>query len=197
MCYNENCKMSQKHLNIFIIVLLLVAISLGVVIFKKENPDFSLNFWSGESDNVSESELNNSNSGSAINPDDIEIESMEDAIEEVLQSPGQDATQEERQRHYALAVKIAKDTTTVDITGCEADPTVTRISMGDTLNIVNDDNSPHSFVFGGGNTVSVPAGGSKSVNVGEPVFQHDAGLYGFGCDASSRGIGYILVTPSS
>lgn len=191
-------KINQKYINIIIVVLVVAAVGLGYIIYKEDTSSSApANQQQQNQVQQNQPQAGDSQQAPTITPEDIEIEDMEQARQEVLSTPGPNAPDEERQRHFALATRLAENSETLDITGCSAEPVVLQRTFGSTINIENSDSSSHTILFGPDMTIDVPANGTADLAVDESNFQNGPGLYGYGCDNSSQAVGLMLISPDN
>jgi len=109
-----------------------------------------------------------------------------------LAHPTQDASVEEKQSHFELVQKIAKEALILDITGCKAaNPVVLKVKLDTPITVKNQDSIEHAIVFNTDNIFSIPA--NTTVDI-KPDFQFGLGTYGYGCDQTPHAIGIFLVT---
>ncbi len=96
------------------------------------------------------------------------------------------------QKQFAdLITKLAKDSTTLNISGCRPQPLVMRIKKGATFKLNNTDSQAHVLTVDKDHTYTVSP--SASVDV-VADFGRGPGIYGFGCDKSGGPVGMLLVT---
>ncbi|MBI2013342.1 MAG: hypothetical protein HYS87_00700 [Candidatus Colwellbacteria bacterium] len=112
-------------------------------------------------------------------------------VTDVLNTPGQDATDEERRQHFELAAMLAEEADLLDITGCKADPVVLKLTDQETFGVKNDDIVPHVLRISDEIEFTVEANSTTGLKAD---FGHGVGLYGYGCDGSTGAIGLFLVT---
>ncbi|MCE2397406.1 hypothetical protein J4G02_23165, partial [Candidatus Poribacteria bacterium] len=88
---------------------------------------------------------------------------MPDPTEEVTPAidlfsdwPGEDTTDEERNRWWEAVDAAAVNVDLLNITGCTPDPLVIEVEGGESIQIYNDDATDHTLTRGG-NSITVPA----------------------------------------
>lgn len=115
---------------------------------------------------------------------------------ELLNPPPQNAPETEKQRHYALAVNSARDTKELIIENCFGNPAVARIKMGESLALVNKDETDHVLVLDSEHVFPASAKKIDKIEINEKNFRFGPGLYGYGCDQNQGTRGFILVAPN-
>ena len=109
-----------------------------------------------------------------------------------LAHPAKDAPAEEKQSHFELVQKIAKEAQHLDITKCKvANPVVLKVKLGEPITVKNQDSVDHAIVFDADNIFSIPANTTMDI---KPDFQFGSGTYGYGCDQTPHTVGIFLVT---
>lgn len=111
---------------------------------------------------------------------------------EVLKFPSQDAPAEEKQRHYELVVKLAKEADFLDISKCIASPLVFKTKNGKNFLVKNNDFSDHEIQINEEHRYTISANSSRTILAD---FGYGQGLYGYGCDNSGAPVGLFLVEP--
>ena len=160
-----------------IVLLALVAIVLGYLIYQQQ--------FSEES--TSQESL--TRSGIEQTPQ----KKSTDEIVEVLNIPPPDASQEEKQKHFELALREAKEASYLDITQCTlAAPVVFKVREGESFEVRNNDTEPHTIIINPENTFTIPAKESRDI---APDFVQGPGLYGYACDNVPRAVGMLFVEP--
>lgn len=112
----------------------------------------------------------------------------------VLNTPGEQAMPEERKAHFDLALRLARESSYLDIGQCRGSPVVLRISLGGVFAVRNSDSVDHEIVFNAEKRFSIPAGGTLNVTAD---FGKGAGLYGYGCDTAPKAAGMVLVSSNN
>ena len=170
--------MSSKILTILIVVLALAAVGLGYAIVKQQRGDKS-NFLF---------ERRFSQDRSVESSLDMSVEEREKLV---LEAPGQDASQEEKERHFQIAQSIAEVAQYLDITNCKkGNPVVFQVKEGQEFTVKNDDSVSHTVSLGEKQNFPVPEKSTKTIL---PEFDKGPGVYGYGCDGSAKEVGMILV----
>ncbi len=113
------------------------------------------------------------------------------SAENIFMTPGPDASEEEKRRHFEAVVKLAQDISVLEIGSCRPSPIAVRIKRGSSLTVKNPDGGPHVIGLDLTTTYEIKAAGDTVVT---PEFAHGPGLYGFGCDNSTGTVGFFLVT---
>ena len=105
--------------------------------------------------------------------------------------PSNDASVEEKQKHFELVQKVAKEAAFLDITKCEvADPVVLKVKLGEPIAVKNQDDVEHALVLNEKNAFPIPANSTKEI---EPDFAFGPGTYGYGCDGTPHAVGIFVV----
>ena len=119
--------------------------------------------------------------------------------EEILAFPGENATDEERQKHGDLVVAAAVNVNILDISGCTPNPLVIEVGLGESIEIKNDDPIAHTL-YHGGISITIPARGTRGIVLSDFFGKKGDGIAGYGCDDRSAGIFYtnsrLVVKPS-
>ena len=110
---------------------------------------------------------------------------------ELLQVPGENATDEERQKHLEGVLEIAKSSDTLNVSSCNPDIFALRVKQGETFTIKNDTTQEHTIVLNEDYMYKIPAQGSTEVEVD---FGRGPGIYGYGCDRSGSAVGFLVVS---
>jgi len=119
--------------------------------------------------------------------------SLEERERIALSPLAQDASIEEKERHFAIAQSIAQVAPYLDITECETpNPLVLKVKSGEALLVINEGSVAHTISIGGEQVFSIVANSRKSI---QPNFREGPWLYGYGCDNSSYEVGLFFVTP--
>jgi len=109
-----------------------------------------------------------------------------------LNSPGQDASIEEKDYHFKIAQSIAEEAPYLNITNCQApEPLVLNVKFGEALLVKNGDSVDHTISTDGDQAFLIAANSSKSI---QPNFGKGPGVYGYGCDGSLKEVGLFLAT---
>ena len=123
-----------------------------------------------------------------------EVLSISSEEERVLQTPGPDATEEERRTHFELALRLATRTDFLDISACKVvEPVVFKVVERETFTVRNDDDIEHVMIIDEEHIYPVPAKGTLELVAD---FGNNTGLYGYGCDDVPQAVGLILVEPA-
>lgn len=110
---------------------------------------------------------------------------------ELLQVPGENATDEERQQHLEGVLEVARSSDTLNVSSCNPDIFALRVKQGETFTIKNDDTQEHTVVLNEDHIYKIPSQGSTEVEVD---FGRGPGIYGYGCDTSGRAVGFLVVS---
>ena len=108
-----------------------------------------------------------------------------------LNPPGEDASEDERQRHTDLVFKLATDTDVLRISNCEPSPVVMRVVNKREFIVRNSDLTDRTIFIDEERQYVIPAQGETVLPAD---FGKESGIYGYGCDLSNKGVGVFLVT---
>ena len=112
--------------------------------------------------------------------------------EEILNFPGEDATDEERQAHWDLVVAAAVNVNFLDISGCTPTPLVIEVGYGEAIEIRNSDTVFPRTLWHGGARFTIPAGSTSGMVVTEFVGTGEGdGIAGYGCHGYQGGIFFV------
>ena len=111
-----------------------------------------------------------------------------DVVKLLAENPGSGATKEQLTTFSAKVSGYSKDATSIDVSGCVPNPTVSRIKLNTPIIFKNTDAASHKLV-NGNLTINVPANSSTAII---PEFA-SLGIYGYSCDTKITGI--FLVVP--
>ena len=159
-----------------IIILLIVALFLGQAIYKQRSMPSPPKPASQHVSSYSPK----------LMPSDLTREEKD-----VLTPPSASASQEEKDKHDALAAKLSKESETLDIANCRPNPLVLRIKINQNLKIKNNENIDHKLIFDDTHQYKILKNSTTTV---ETDFGHGAGLYGYVCEGVGL-TGFILVIP--
>ena len=115
-------------------------------------------------------------------------------LEEILNFPGEDATEEEIKEWHEMVVAASVNVNVLDITGCTPNPLVIEVGYGEAIEVKNRGTTDHILHYGEA-TMNIPAGGSRGIVASE--FGVKGGskggdrLAGYGCDGPTAGIFYV------
>ena len=112
------------------------------------------------------------------------------ALEIQAISPPLEGSYEEREEHLELAIKLARETASLDIKDCFGDPVVFKAKLGQEFTIKNLDSEDHIIAFNREHIFHIPALSEASI-IAE--FGFGSGVYGFSCDESLNATGMVLV----
>ncbi len=177
---NNHIENSKK---VIIIILAVLAIVLGVLIYKQKMPKV------GETAN-----LNSTNQGvrvslsSFTNTDGTPAKGAE---REYLFSIFNNLTVEEKVKYFEYASSISQESEVLDVTDCSNPvPLVLRVVDGGTIKLRNNSNTSLNLVISKDNTYMVGANSIKTITVN---FGNGLGFYGYGCNNSPKPEGIINV----
>ena len=127
---------------------------------------------------------------------------MPDPTEEVtppidlfLDWPGEDTTEEERNRWLEAVRAAAVNVDLLNITGCTPDPVVIQVEFGESIQIYNDDATDHTLTLDPENSFTVPAFETINIVLSSDNGFHGTGAYGYVCDGVWPSVGIFLVHP--
>ncbi|MCE2402059.1 hypothetical protein J4G08_14390 [Candidatus Poribacteria bacterium] len=125
-------------------------------------------------------------------------------IDLLLDWPGEDATDEERNRWWEAVRAAAVNVNLLNITGCTPDPLVIEVEIGESIQIYNDDATDHTLHWGRDyitipahdtiDYITIPAHDTIDIVLSD-VFS-STGALGYGCDGVLAGIFHIVEPPS-
>ncbi len=107
-----------------------------------------------------------------------------------LKTPGANASQEERKKHFDAAFRAAKNAEVLQLGQCQGTPVVLRVKKDKPITVNNQDYKQHQIIIDKDHIYSVPANGKTDLAIG---FDKGPGLYGYGCDKSQEASGLFLV----
>lgn len=165
--------LDKKNQFPLIIILIVVAVVLGLAIYKQHKPQPSV---------LPPTE---STVPKLMSPDLTQDEKA------VLNPPSPDAPAAEKDIHDALAAKLSKESDSLDITNCRSDPLVVRIKINENLKVKNNDNIDRKLIIDDTHIYEIAKNSTTSIKVD---FGHGVGLYGYICEGIGL-TGFILVTP--
>lgn len=160
--------------NYLIITLVILALLLGYKISKNSSSETVTDF-----DNTATS-INNIATG------DLSLAYL------AQQFPNPDSTQQEIDAFDVLIGDNATDTTSFEITNCEADPIIIRFTKGSEITIVNLDDVDRVISFEDFR-LEIPSGESLTSVIGENLGYGGVGNFGFLCDGNLGGV--FQITP--
>lgn len=166
--------------NSILVILVVTAIFLGFVIYKK-------NHVSVLAPAIDQEQTVNT-------PPRLNSEAFSAEEQRLLIPPAPDAPQTEIDAHSQLAAKLAVIGSQVEVKNCKADPMVLQTKFGSKVTFKNTGNYDISISFDKDNIIDVGAGKSVSTN---KAFVHGEGLYGYLCLGNNFTglIGFVLLTP--
>ena len=126
---------------------------------------------------------------------------MPDPTEEVTPSidllifPGEDWTNEERNRWWEALKAAAVNVNLLDITGCTPDPLVIEVEIGESIQIYNGDATDHTLHWGGHN-ITIPAHDTIDIVLSDVFSSTGEGAGGYVCDGVWPAVGiFYMVEP--
>lgn len=180
----KNLHLEKKSFYIALIFLqLITATILGFLILQKV---FGLN-------NPSKNMVNTDPVGSDSETANLPSTGFEARWNEnnLLEMPKVDAAEEDRQEHYRLAEKMAKEVSVVEIQDCKGNPVVAKVKKGSNLVFKNNDSIEH-LIRGpeGSGTFKIPAKGEHAIVAD---FVRGPGVHSYGCDSEFGASGIIFL----
>lgn len=165
--------------NSILVVLVVTAIFLGFVIYKK-------NHVSPPAPTIDQEQTVNM-------PPRLNSEAFSVDEQRLLMPPAPGASQTEIDVHSQLAAKLAVIGSKVEVKDCKADPLVLQTKFGSKVTFKNTGDYNISISFDKDNIIDVGVGKSVSTN---KAFVHGEGLYGYLCQANNFTglIGFVLLT---
>lgn len=171
-----------------IILLIGVAATLGFLIYKQKNPSFVREEL--KIDNEAPVANNNSDSSQIMRPTPGNLTKEEKMA---LNPPGQDATVEERNKHFNTIVSLAQKTELLDINSCKKpNPLVIEVKLNEKIKIKNSDSKDHTIRVDNEHQYLIKAKETKDIIAS---FGKGQGAYGYLCDEMGGVVGFFLVKP--
>ena len=135
--------------------------------------------------------------GKTVMPDPTE--EVTPAIDLLSDWPGEDTTDEERNRWWEAVDAAAVNVNLLNITGCTPDPLVIEVEGGESIQIYNDDATDHTLTRGG-NTITVPAFETINIVISDFLETGEEGIvnpgaYNYVCDGVWPAVGIFYVNP--
>lgn len=116
-------------------------------------------------------------------------------VDEALQPPNPDASEEQRRVHFELVQRLAEVSSTLTLSSeCAFSPKVLEFPESGVITVVNENTTEYPMVFTEEFRLTIPANGSVTVQASE--FPHGAGVYGYGCGKEPGPSGLIHVPPT-
>lgn len=111
----------------------------------------------------------------------------------ILNSPSQNASQDDKNNYFQLIAKFAQPTGKVAFTNCQPDPLILWVRLGDSYVITNQDNTAHTIQLDINHKYQLGANASQTVTANFD----SSGEYGIFCDPvdGSKIVGVLHVTP--
>ncbi len=130
--------------------------------------------------------------GKTVMPDPTE--EVTPAIDLLLDWPGEDTTDEERNQWSEAVDAAAVNVNLLNISGCTPDPLVIEVEHGESIQIYNDDATDHTLTLDPENSITVPAFETINIVLSSDNGFHGTGAYGYVCDGvwPSVGIFYVV-----
>ena len=133
--------------------------------------------------------------GKTVMPDPTE--EVTPAIDLLSDWPGEDTTDEERNRWWEAVDAAAVNVNLLNISGCTPDPLVIEVENGESIQIYNDDATDHTLTRG--NSITVPAFETINIVISDFLETGEEGMvtpgaYNYVCDGvwPSVGIFYVV-----
>ena len=181
--------MSERISNLLIVILLIIALVLGYFIYKK---NFSSSYSSKTTTSKVPSSSKNNKSLNLAPRRPMPIGLTEDE-KTLLNPPGSNGTQEERDKHFALVVKLAKEAKVLDLNKCEKpNPLALKLNKGQKFNVYNGNLQNHTIWFDADRKYKIPANSTTTLTAD---FGDGPGYYGYLCDNVSGVVGFFLINP--
>ncbi len=180
---------SEKKLVWIIIILALVAVGLGFAIYKQGFLDRFLpqnSATSKSSSNTAAKQASNSKPKRPL-PEGLSEEELA-----LMTPPGQTASEAQRNAHYQIGKKLAKEASALQLNKCNGpSPLDMKLVNGQEFDVVNSDTSDHTIIIGE-KKFTVKANSTETFKAD---FGRGNGLYGYICDDLSGVAGFFFVTP--
>lgn len=168
----------ERLIYLGILILALTAIVLGALIYNQSRMKFSLPSLTQTDTQSSTSSTNNINKESS-------------SVEEVIRNfPPENATDEEKAKHFAAVNTLAQEGDRLEINDCQVSPPILKVKNKQNFQIVNTGDTDQAIYVT--KEYNIPAGQTITVTAD---FGHGVGTYGYGCQSIPNSlIGIILVT---
>lgn len=118
---------------------------------------------------------------------------LTDEEKALLNPPAPNAPKEEKDQHYELLFKLAKESEVLDLKGCiKPDPLALKLKEGSEFKAKSSDGLEHTIVINQDYKFEVEAGQTATFKANFPFGQ---GAYGYLCDSQPGVVGFFFVTP--
>ena len=108
----------------------------------------------------------------------------------ILSPPSSNASDSAKDEHTRLVLSVAKETGRIALEDCTVSPLVLRIKRGESFVVTNFDRVSHALFISSANQYSLDPDQTKEI----VADFGGGGIYGYGCDSSTKAIGMILLT---
>lgn len=172
-------------------LLIIIALILGYAIFKQSN-DKQATLIPSPSSYLAAKSNPSSASSSAKQRRELPA-NLSDDEKALLNPPAPDAPKEEKDKHFALVVKLAQEAPALELNQCsKPQPIDLKLKQNQPFQVNNSDTADHTIVIDQNHHYLIPAKGSIKIT---PDFGHGLGAYGYLCDDLAGVVGFFLVTP--
>lgn len=115
--------------------------------------------------------------------------------QEVLNFPSSNASAEEKKKHSDLVNKLGNQSgaTTLNISGCNPTPIVSRVKQGSSFKIENPDQLDHTIYANPAKKIVIKGNSESTLSTSD--FGSSLGDYGYNCDTSTTPVGIIQIVP--
>lgn len=184
--------------NLFIIILIAVAVVLGILVVLKYMPSIKLPQF-GSSSSKSESQTPSKVVTPNTNIPEF-VKKLSPNEQKILNTPPPDATTAVRKAHFELAKKIAVAADYLDVADCKpVKPIVMKVEIENDKTTVKDillknsSNEDHTININKDKAFTIKAHGEQTIHYD---IANGPGVYGYGCDHTPYAIGFFLIQRS-
>lgn len=182
-------KIRPQH--IIILILLIVAVGLGVAIYKpasQKTPE-------GKPTSTTPPQTSSTKVGSPsarLRPLTPDLTAEEKSL---FNLPSPDAPNFEKDKHLELALKMAKQADNLDIKDCNSkpDPLVMKVEPDTDIKVKNSSNKDHKISLNKDNSFTIPKNSTVTI---KPQFAYPIGVFGYICDDTPGIVGFFAIPPN-
>lgn len=172
--------------NIFIAVLLVIALGLGAAIYIQRNPAILEKPSTAQDATPQPSPVVQDFRPLRPLPKDL---TPDERL--VLQAPRQNDSFDKKAAHFELVKKLAKKSGTLNIDKCEKpSPLVLSLKEGQDFSVRNDDSVAHTIIIDTNHKYKIEPNTTTSLKAS---FGRGAGAYGYLCEKYAGIVGFFLV----
>jgi hypothetical protein len=179
-------KLKLNKSNIFIGVLIVVAIGLGIAIYVQRNPSVFEKQASSEVEVPQPTATLKDFRPLRTLPKDLTADERS-----ILQAPQADDPVSKKEAHFQIVNKLAQEADVLNINKCEKpSPLVLSLKYGQEFKVKNDDSIPHSIIIDKNHIYKIDANSTVSFKAD---FGRGLGAYGYLCEKYAGIVGFFLV----